>query len=655
MKRLLSLIGGVLLGAAAGFSQIPEIERKIPPVSKLEFPTEEREKIEARLSDYEDRLYELAGEPFEGDVAVFAKAVRFALRNNEFYSEKEFSLPAKMLDLADARYEERAKEEPTASWRDQRGMLVRGYRSSIDDSVQPYGLEIPEKLDLSKPVPLLVWLHGRGDKTTDLHFINRCLGKSQALGGKIADQQNAIIVHAFGRHCVGFKYAGEIDVLEVIDAVKAEYPIDPNKVALAGFSMGGAGAWHVGAHYRDQFCAVHAGAGFAETKFYNKLTPENLPVDYVQTLWSLYDVPNYTRNFFNGPVLAYSGEDDKQKQAADLMAEAFEAEGETLKHIIGPGMGHRYHDDSAKEIWAWLNDIWDKGGRDPFPKKIELQTATLRYGKMFWFTATGLEKHWEDSRASATWDEAAKKISVASKNITAFRIDASKTVDLGAYELEIDGQKLKSESPGFSITSLFAHRSADGTWAWGEIAGLTKTRHLQGPIDDAFLSKFIVVPPDSVDKNEKFDAWIDFEMNHFKNRWIELMRGEYAFENSGALDSLDVSESNLVLWGTPSTNLMIAEIIDQLPIEWTDETLKIGGQTFDPKTHVPSFIYPNPVAPNRYIVINSGLTFREGHDRTNSLQNPKLPDWAVTNFETNPNDLTAGEVVATGFFSETWK
>ena len=148
MKRLKSLIGGVLLGAVTGFSQIPEIERKIPPVSDLEFPAEEREKIEARLSDYEDRLYELAGEPFEADVAVFAKAVRFALRNNEFYSEKEFLLPAKMLDLADARYQERAKEEPTASWRDQRGLLVRGYRSSIDDSVQPYGLEIPEKLDL---------------------------------------------------------------------------------------------------------------------------------------------------------------------------------------------------------------------------------------------------------------------------------------------------------------------------------------------------------------------------------------------------------------------------------------------------------------------------------------------------------------------------
>ena len=41
----------------------------------------------------------------------------------------------------------------------------------------PYGLEIPEGLDLSKPVPLYVWLHGRGDKDTDLHFIRGREGK----------------------------------------------------------------------------------------------------------------------------------------------------------------------------------------------------------------------------------------------------------------------------------------------------------------------------------------------------------------------------------------------------------------------------------------------------------------------------------------------
>ncbi len=634
--------------------QLAEIERRLPPVSDVEFPADQKTAIERRLSDYEDRLWEISGEPHDADVAVFVKAVKLAMRFNEFYSEKNIPLAGQLLDLADARFEERVKEKPTASWREQRGLLVRGYWSSIDDSVQPYGLEIPENLDLSKPVPLLVWLHGRGDKTTDLHFIQRCLSKSQALGGKVGDQQDAIIVHPFGRHCVGFKHAGEIDVLEVIEAVKAEYPIDPDKIALAGFSMGGAGAWHIGAHYRDHFCAVHAGAGFAETAEYNKLTSDSYPPDYEQTLWKVYDVPNYVHNLFNGPLLAYSGEEDKQKQAADLMAKAIADEGGELKHVIGPGMGHKYHNDSVKEIWAWLKETW-KTGRDTFPKTIELQTPTLRYGKMHWFTATGLEAHWKNSRATATWDEAGETITVETDNITAFRINAPGQMDVGGYTLKIDDQSLSATSPGFPVTSLTAFKNGDGKWGWGEFDGLTKTRHLQGPIDDAFLSQFLVVGPDDSGSNELIENWVTFELEHFTRRWTELMRGEFETESPTNVTSVDAAESNLILWGTPETNPLIAEVIEQIPVEWTADTLKIGGQTFDPKTHVPVLIYPNPIAPGRYIVINSGHTFREGHDKTNSLQNPKLPDWAVLNIETPPDDLAAGKVVATGFFSEKWQ
>ena len=54
-------------------------------------------------------------------------------------------------------------------------------------------------------------------------------------------------------------------------------------------------------------------------------------------------------------------------------------------------------------------------------------------------------------------------------------------------------------------------------------------------------------------------------------------------------------------------------------------------------------------------VINSGLTFREGHDRTNSLQNPKLPDWAIVNLNQLPDNLSPGKIEAAGFFNESWE
>jgi hypothetical protein len=66
-------------------------------------------------------------------------------------------------------------------------------------------------------------------------------------------------------------------------------------------------------------------------------------------------------------------------------------------------------------------------------------------------------------------------------------------------------------------------------------------------------------------------------------------------------------------------------------------------------------VYPSPWAKERYVLINSGPTFREGHDRTNSLQNPKLPDWAVIDIRTPPSDTAPGRITDAGFFDEFWR
>jgi hypothetical protein len=59
-------------------------------------------------------------------------------------------------------------------------------------------------------------------------------------------------------------------------------------------------------------------------------------------------------------------------------------------------------------------------------------------------------------------------------------------------------------------------------------------------------------------------------------------------------------------------------------------------------------VYPLPQ-------INSGPTHREGHDRTNSLQNSKLPDWAIINLAEPPTDMVPGKIVAIGLFDESWQ
>ncbi|MFL2869713.1 MAG: sulfatase-like hydrolase/transferase [Pirellulaceae bacterium] len=623
---------------------IPPITRKIPPAG-IEMPEEFLSEMNRRLRAANTALQmpRIHMNTYRYDVIALIKAVELAVDLGEFYSPAQFDIAREVMALAESRLKE--LNSGKAPWRKEKGLVVRGYRSSIDGSAQPYGLEIPEDLDLTRPVPLYVWLHGRGDKTTDLHFIDQRLKRK----GRIAPA-HAIVVHPFGRHCMGFKSAGEIDVLEVVEEVSRRYNIDRERVILMGFSMGGAGAWHIGAHYADQWAAVSPGAGFAETKEYNKMTPDKYPAPYVQKLWGLYDIPGYARNLFNLPVVAYSGENDKQIQAAQIMERAFEAEGEKLLHLIGPGMGHSYHPDTLNEITNHMLAA-SISGRPDMPKSVSIQTQTLRYHSAYWVTLTGLEKHWSDARADVQIVD--DSITVKTKNVSSLRLSPKMTT---VKVCEIDGTSINTEE-----TESLAFIKRDGKWQLGEPKGLTKSPELQGPIDDAFYSPFVVVLPSAAEMNPVIQRWLDFEFNHFRDRWKSLYRGELPVITDKQLTSEMIRTYNLVLWGTPKTNSVIRRLLNDqnlkhsLPLFWSINDVAMGDQKFSSKNHLPLMIYPNPLNADKYVVINSGPTHREGHDRTNSLQNPKLPDWSIINLDELPNDVTPGAVVSHGFFDERWQ
>src|SRR2546425_373281 len=156
------------------------------------------------------------------------------------------------------------QEADAASWPNQKGRLVRAYISRVDGSVQPYGLVIPDPYN-GQPVRLDVVLHGRGATLNEVSFIAAHDGSQPVLAG-----QDFIQLEVFGRANNAYRWAGEADVFEALESVRQRYKIDPQRIVLRGFSMGGAGTWHIGLHYPGQWAATEAGAGFTETKRYTK-------------------------------------------------------------------------------------------------------------------------------------------------------------------------------------------------------------------------------------------------------------------------------------------------------------------------------------------------------------------------------------------------
>lgn len=116
-----------------------------------------------------------------------------------------------------------------------------------------------------------------------------------------------------------------------------------------------------------------------------------------------------------------------------------------------------------------------------------------------------------------------------------------------------------------------------------------------------------------------------------------------------------ISRYHLILWGDVAANSVLAQVAPKLPLKQDGTQIAANGKEYDAATHVLLAIYPNPLNPTRYVVLNSGPTFRESSDHTNSLQNPKLPDWAILDITTPPNGIAAGKVEDAGFFDEQWQ
>ena len=639
-----------LSAVCAALGAQPKAARVPPPGIVIA----ENERAELRIGvDALEReivsLRSLASAELLADVEIYHKAVDWALRYDEFYRSNEVGIAHALLKQGMERARQLRDGDP--AWLQATGLVVRGCISRIDGSVQPYGLVVPASFRArgSNAYRLDVWLHGRDNNLTELKFIS----ERERSYGEFAPT-NAFVLHPYGRYCNAFKFAGEVDVFEAMEHVKKSYRIDNRRIALRGFSMGGAGVWHLAAHHPHVWTVAAPGAGFAETAEYQKLGTNRARFpSWEQTLWQLYDAPDYAANFLNLPVVAYNGADDPQRQAADVMERAMKAEGLRLPRVWGTNVGHKYTLEAKQELNAFVDRTMVRG-KNLAPREVRFTTRTLRYNRAPEITVARLENHWR--RADVHLRLAPDySVTVWTTNVAELRLHLpNRGVDNA--KVTIDGQLVKRSGPGGSIgVALFPHLAKYGEGRWSQILGpiatqaLAKVHGLQGPIDDAFMDSFLMVRPTGTARNEKVGAWISEQLAKATNAWRAQFRGDARVKDDAAVIDADIAAHNLILWGDPQSNRLLARIADKLPIQWTAEAVRVGDKTFAAATHVPVCIFPNPLNPQRYIVLNSGFTFAEAGVASNARQTPKLPDYAVLNVEQEQ------AVVFADFFDEQWR
>lgn len=580
------------------------------------------------------------------EVDVYRKAAENIVRFEEWYSKDSGKWALTTLD----RGLERAKQagEGQAPWKGAAGKwAVRAYRSEVDGSIQPYAVLLPHDYgkDPKKTWRLDVVLHGRDSSLTEAKFV-ATHDSSKAAPKDLGYVQ----LEVYGRGNNAYRWSGEQDVFEAVADFRnrekdrlGQDPVDPRRIVIRGFSMGGAGTWHIGLHHPGRFCVMGPGAGFTTTHGYISNLPKQLP-DYQERCLHVYDAVDYTENAFNIPVVAYSGEVDAQKAAADNIEQLLKRVKEPIRftHLVAPGLAHQMPPAWQAKAEVEYRKYADKG-REP-SERVRFVTYTTRYNQCDWVTVQALDRHYD--RAVVDARRVPGGVEVTTRNVRAFSLGAPVVEGTVA----VDGQKLAGGAGGVfeKVGGKWGRVSADERKARLSQKP-EKVPGVQGPIDDALSHSFVVVPPSG-----KGTGYAEATLKQFAAVWDRYFRSTLPVITADRYDPK--SDANLILFGTPETNPLIAKVLPKLPIIWTKDELVVNGVKYDPKTHVPVLIHPNPLNPKKYVVLNSGHTFKEADLKgTNALLYPRLGDWAVVKPTPSPKDPAAYEVVAAGLFDEFWQ
>lgn len=257
----------------------------------------------------------------------------------------------------------------------------------------------------------------------------------------------------------------------------------------------------------------------------------------------------------------------------------------------------------------------------------------------------GLEKHYDRADIDVVRAAGGKSYDIKTHNVSRLVL---REMD-NAKEIKIDGQDLKVRSGPKVVL-----QRAGLAWKVDRIVkqmGLHKTHALQGPIDDAFLDPFLLVRPTGTAWNDEVNQQVLRSMARFDRMWAKFFRGHPMVKDDKDVTDADLAKYHVVLFGDPGSNRLIAKLNGKLPVRWTKDVVTMPGKEFPAKDNYPALIYPNPLHPARYVVLNTGLTIVD-RDYNGDYGMPRWGDYAIVK-ATSDSELPDAQIA--GLFDENWQ
>jgi predicted esterase len=535
------------------------------------------------------------------------------------------------------------------------GPMRRALRSTIDGDYSELGVYVPPwyRPTATRKYPLVVglhglngfsmgvmrWLFGGDDPKRDQGWEDRHVGTLQ--------NADAFVITPFGHGNTLYRELGETDIMHAVEWAMRRYPIDPTRVTITGMSMGGIGSAAVPLHRPHVFAAAEPLCGYHSYLIRGDVAGHSLRP------WERYLAEErsnvlWAENGEHLPLFIVHGTQDLPEENSGVLIERYEKLKFAVKHEH-PEAGHNVWQQTYEELKGLT---WLLNRRvDLHPPHVRFKTTRTRWSTSAWVTV-------DELASEAGWGEVDARARAKDKTLTATTSGVSQVTFardpqlFGASPLTvtIDGQRLAFEEG----EALVLARER-GTWRKGALthAGLYKHGAVTGPIRDVFAEPILFVygDGDEARANEQVARSFAKIRPGVQVAYPVMSDTEFLAKNEPL-----ANERALFLVGRDNRVLGALERVAPFPIRVEGGAVTVGRERLTGKELGAAFIRPNPMRPDRYVVVVAGADV-PGTLRATSLPD-LLPDFAVWDEGVAPARgqilLNSGYLRAAGLFTKEW-
>jgi len=221
----------------------------------------------------------------------------------------------------------------------------------VGGTTYPYVVYLPRDYDGSRSWPVILFLHGAGERGSDGHRATQ-IGVAKAIRSA-PERVTAIAV--FPQAPQETRWLGQPAdaAMLALDRSIAEFNGDPDRVYLTGLSMGGYGTWHLALAHPNRFAALVPVCG--------GILPQATALSVRQSPLTIHAADPHAfvaHELRHLPIWIFHGSADTTISVAESrrMAEELRKEEAAIRYTEYPGVGHNAWDPAFAdpELWQWL-------------------------------------------------------------------------------------------------------------------------------------------------------------------------------------------------------------------------------------------------------------------------------------------------------------